>query len=170
MTVVLTTSLFNFFLLCYIVTTFEQVYLSQFVGLISELVANFTAGLFLYKLGTKTTLTVFYTITILGSILMLFYGLQHTDSLAFPAIFFLCRLGAHANFVVVIASNARIFHVESAATAFGFSSFFTRLISSAVPIVAIMPQPTPMIIFAVNALVGILVTILLKVHPDTEKL
>ncbi len=75
MTVVLSTSLFNFFLLVYIVTTFEQVYLSQFVGLISELVANFAAGLVLYYLGTRKTLAVFYVIMILGAILMLFYGL-----------------------------------------------------------------------------------------------
>ena len=68
-----------------------------------------------------------------------------------------------------MAANARTFHVESAATAFGFSSFFARLVSSAVPIVALIPQPTPMYIFAVNALIGIFVTPLLKVHPDTEK-
>ena len=71
----LSASLFNYFLLSYIVTTFEQVYLSHFVGLLSELVANFTAGLLLYKLGTRPTFTVFFTTMILGATLMLFYGL-----------------------------------------------------------------------------------------------
>ena len=42
-------------------------------------------------------------------------------------------------YVIMIASNAKIFNVEVAATAFGIGSFFARLISSAVPLVAILP-------------------------------
>ncbi len=111
MTVGLSTSLFNYYLLSYIVTTFEQVYMSQFVGLLSEMVANFTTGLLLYKVGTRKTFTVFYIIMILGAVLMLTYGLHNTESFTFPLIFFLCRLSATAGFVVVIAANARTFHV-----------------------------------------------------------
>ncbi len=139
MTVAMSTSLFNFYLLCYIVTTFEQIYLSQFVGLLAEMVSNLTTGLLLYKFGTKRTFNVFYTIMLLSAVMMLGYGLQNTESLAFPAIFLLCRLSSNAGFMVVMAANARTFHVESAATAFGFSSFVARFVSTAAPIVAIMP-------------------------------
>jgi hypothetical protein len=34
---------------------------------------------------------IFYAISALSCILMLSYGLNHTESLAFPAIFLLCR-------------------------------------------------------------------------------
>ena len=77
MTVVDCTVHFNYYLLAYLVTTFEQVYLSQFLGVLAELVANFTAGLLMKKLGTKLALIVFYGISVLGSIAMIFYGLAH---------------------------------------------------------------------------------------------
>ena len=75
MTVVQCTTIFNWNLLAYVVTTFEQVYLAQFVGLLSELFATFTAGLVMNKLGTKRALITFYSISGFGAIFMLFYGL-----------------------------------------------------------------------------------------------
>ncbi len=168
MTVVQCTTLFNFYLLAYIVTTFEQVYLTQFVGNLSEIVANFTAGLVMIKLGTKRALITFYSISIFGAILMLYYGLSHTDSIAFPAIFLLCRFGTGGVYVIMVAANARIFYVENAATAFGFGSFFARLVSVAVPLVAVISQPTPMYIFLANASLALLASLFLKLHPEAE--
>ena len=77
MTVVDCTAHFSYFLLAYLVTSFKQVYLCQFLGVLAELVANFTAGLLLNKLGTKLALIVFFGISVFGSILMIFYGLEH---------------------------------------------------------------------------------------------
>ena len=168
MTVVQCTTLFNYYLLSYMVTTFEQVYLTSFVGYLSELVANFTAGLIMIKLGTKRALVTFYLISVFGAILMLLYGLSHADSIAFPAIFLLCRFGTGGVYVIMIAANARIFYVENAATAFGFASFFGRLVSVAVPLVAVISQPTPMYIYAANASLALLASLFLKLHPQAE--
>ena len=168
MTVVQSTTMFNFYLLAYMVTTFEQVYLAQFVGLLSELVSTFTAGLVMNKLGTKRALITFYSISGFGAIMMIFYGLSHTDSLAFPAIYSLCRFGTCGVYVIMIAANARIFYVENAASAFGFGSFFTQLACTAAPLVAIISQPTPMVIFAANVIFALLASLLLKLHPEAE--
>ena len=69
---------------------------------------------------------------------MIFYGLNHADSLAFPAIFLLCRFGTGGLVVIMVAANPIVFYVENAAMAFGIGSFFARALSSAVPIVAIL--------------------------------
>ena len=138
------------------------------MSLLSELVSTFTAGLVMNKFGTKRTLIIFYSISVFGAILMLIHGLAHTDSIAFPAIFLLCRFGTGGVYVIMIAANARIFYVENAATAFGFASFFARLACTACPLVAIISQPTPMYIYAAMAIFALLVSLLLKIHPEAE--
>jgi len=139
MTLVQCTTLFTYYLLAYLVTHFDQIYSTAFYGAVFESIATFISGMIMYKLGARKALLLFYSCAALGGILLLTYGLDHLDSLWFPVFYLLCRFGIAGPNVIMIAANAKIFHVEIAATAFGTGSFFGRLIASAVPLVSTLP-------------------------------
>jgi len=138
MTTVQITCLFNFHLLAYLTNLFEQVYVTGIMAVSSEFVAYLVAGYVLEKLGAKVSLMTCYTIAGVGGVLMLTYGLHHTDSIAFPIIFLVCRFGVAGVYILFIAANARIFDVEKSATAFGLGSFFARMVLSGAPLVSTM--------------------------------
>jgi len=77
----------------------------------SEFVAYLMAGLILEKLGAKTALLTCYVIAAIGSILMISYGLNHTEDISFPIIFLIGRFGISGVYILFIAANARIFDV-----------------------------------------------------------
>ena len=136
MTIVQVTCLFNVHLLSYLTNLFEQVYLTAIMSVSSEFLAILAGGLMLTKLGVKISLTACYLVSGFSGILMLTYGLQNTDSIAFPILLTACRSGVSGVAVLFVAANARIFDVESSATAFGLGSFFSRMILSSAPIVS----------------------------------
>ena len=111
MTFVQITCLFNFHLLSYLTNLFEQVYLTGIMSCSSEFVAYLMAGLILEKLGAKTALITCYVIAAIGSILMIAYGLDHTEDISFPIIFLIGRFGISGVYILFIAANARIFDV-----------------------------------------------------------
>lgn len=169
MTLVQITCLFNFHLLAYLTNLFEQVYVTGIMAVSSEFVAYLIAGYVLEKLGAKVSLMTCYSIAGVGGILMLTYGLQNTESLAFPIIFLICRFGVAGVYILFIAANARIFDVEKSATAFGLGSFFARMVLSGAPLVSTMSQPVPMYIFTVTTIIAICISFFVKVHPEAEK-
>lgn len=115
MTLVQITCLFNFHLLAYLTNLFEQVYLTGIMAVSSEFVAYAIAGYVFERLGTRVALMSFYAIAGVGAVLMLAYGLAHTDTIAFPILFLLCRFGISGVYILFIAANARIFDTERSA-------------------------------------------------------
>ena len=169
MTFVQLACLFNFNLLNYLTNRFEQVYLTGVMSLSSEIASIFFAGILLEKLGTRLSLIACYVTSGIGGVLMLFYGLKHTDSIAFPIIFLVCRFGVSGINVLYVACNARIFNVETSVTAFGLASFFARMSLSGAPLVATLEQPTPMVVFTLTTVIASILSYLVKVHPKLEK-
>ena len=111
MTIVQITCMFNFYLLSYLVNLFEQVYVTGILVMSADIISQVIAGCIFEKLGAKVSLASFYAISGIGGIVMLLYGLQHTDSVAFPIIFLICRFGISGVFLLLVASNARIFDI-----------------------------------------------------------
>ena len=112
MTSVQITSLFNFHLLSYLTNHFEQVYLTAIMSISSDFFSIFISGMILEKFGTKTSLFICYLLAAIGGILMLSYGLDHTDSIIFPIFFLICRFGVRGTDLICVAANARVFDVE----------------------------------------------------------
>ena len=165
MTLVQISCLFNFHLLSYLTNLFEQVYLTGIMSVSSEIVAYLIAGYVLEKLGARVSLLSCYLTAGIGGIMMLAYGLEHTDSIAFPIMFLICRFGISGVYILFIAANARIFDVEKSATAFGIGSFFARLILSTAPLASTFRQPLPMYIFTFTTLLAAGFVLFIKVHP-----
>lgn len=156
-------------MLNYLTNRFEQVYLTGVMSLGSELVAIFFAGFLLEKLGTRASLIACFMVSALGGVAMVSYGLSNTETIAFPIIFLICRFGVSGINVLYVACNARIFDVESSATAFGMAAFFARMSLSGAPLVATLEQPTPMYVFLVSTVFAAAISYFVKVHPKLEK-
>ena len=75
MTIVQITSLFNFYLLSYLINLFEQVYVTALITVSFDAVAYVVGGYILEKLGPKVSLASLYAVAGIGSILMLSFGL-----------------------------------------------------------------------------------------------
>ena len=84
-------------MLSYLTNTFEQVYITAFLGIISDDLAFFIAGVIHEKFGSRCSLLFCYLISAFGGILTLAYGLDHMDSIAFPIFFFIARFGVAGN-------------------------------------------------------------------------
>ena len=106
------TSLFNLHLLSYLVNRFEQVYLTAVMSMSSDIVSIFISGILIEKFGARISLFVTYLIAGIGGILLLTYGLDHPDSIAFPIFFLICRFGVGGAVLIVVAANSRIFDIE----------------------------------------------------------
>ena len=70
-------SIFNFYMLMYLVNSFKQVYMTALMLGIADLLAYLTGGLLVAKIGIKTSFFVFLLIGTLSGVLMLCYGLQN---------------------------------------------------------------------------------------------
>lgn len=134
----------------------------------SEFVAYAIAGYVFEKLGTRVALMSFYAIAGVGAVLMLSYGLAHTDTIAFPILFLLCRFGISGVYILFIAANAKIFDTERSASALGLGSFFGRLVLSGAPLASTLKQPVPMYIFFFSCASALCFTYFIKVHPKLE--
>ena len=84
-------------LISYLTNTFEQVYITALLGIAGDLFSFFFAGFLHEKFGSRLSLMIGYLISVFGGIMTLAYGLQHTDSIAFPIFFFIARFGVSGN-------------------------------------------------------------------------
>ena len=69
--------LFNYMLLTYLITMFEQVYLTGLFSQSSEMLAYIISGTAFEKLGVRKTYMISLSIATLGGILIIVYGLDH---------------------------------------------------------------------------------------------
>lgn len=77
MTFIWLSTAFSFYLLTYLVNTFQQVYQSALLSSMSELVGYATAGIAFHYFGVRGSLVYAFTISFIGGALMMVYGLDH---------------------------------------------------------------------------------------------
>ena len=139
MTVVQVAMIFNYQLLGFMTPLFEQAYLIGIMGSLSEIAAYAASGLIFECMGPKFTFLLSMMIALAGGLLILFYGLDHQESLSFPIFFLIAKFGVSCAYSIMVVGNASIFTVKRAATAFGLAAFFARMIQSASPVISTIP-------------------------------
>ena len=70
-------TVFDFYLVGFLVNTFEQIFFSVIASGISEFVAQAFGGYMLAQLGARKSLCFSYVIAGIGGLMMLAYGLDH---------------------------------------------------------------------------------------------
>ena len=147
MTIVWLCCSFNFYLIQFLFTSFEQVYTTAIVSCVSDVVAYASGGLFVNCLGIKKTQILGCSIALLGGVTILAFGLKHQDSWSFLVLVMLAKFGVALSFGINYLSNPYLFPTLFAATALGFCNTFARLFSALSPMFAQMDEPIPMILF-----------------------
>ena len=136
MSMVWLSAAFNHYLISFLLTSFEKVYLSTVTSSLGEMSAYVLGGVIYKKIGLKLSLSVSFAFAAFGGLLLLFYGLQHQDSAMFPLFIIIAQLGVSASFNIVYISNSEVFPVLFCASALGICNFFSRVIASLAPIVS----------------------------------
>jgi len=164
----LTTS-FNFYLIQFLLTSFEQVYLTTIYSCASDMLAYVSAALVFKCLGVKKSQLLGFTIASLGGVIILIFGLSHQDYWYFPVMVLFAKYGVTLSFGVNYISNAYMFPTLFAATALGFCNTVARLFSALSPIFAQMDEPLPMILFTGSSMITLTFVFCLQVpnsSPD----
>lgn len=136
MAVVWLTAVFNYFMLKFLINTFEQVYVTGLLSSLTGLFAYWHGGHLLHQFGLQASLTICFAISFLASMLMIFYGLSHQTSWLFPLQVVLSEYGVAASFTVIYAAHSSIFPVLFAATALGYVNFVSRFMAAFAPLMA----------------------------------
>ena len=147
MTVIWLTTSFSFYLISFLLTHFGQVYTTTMLSSVSDLAAYTFAGNVFKCLGVKKTYFLGYTISSIGGLILLFFGLNHQTAWYFPAIVLFARFGVALSFGVNYISNSFLFPTLFAATAIGLCNCVARSFTTISPILAQMDEPLPMILF-----------------------
>ena len=140
---------FNWYLLQFLVNTFENIYATGLGASASDIVAYALSGLIYEKLGIKLTIAICYASSTIGGLIILFYGLSHQETWIFPILITLTKFGISCSFNVVYVAHSSLFPVLFAATAMGLCNIVARIFSSLSPLLAQMEEPDPMIIFTI---------------------
>ena len=117
------------------------------------MIGSLFGGVVYSKIGIKRTFMYCFGVSVVGSVAMLIFG----DANAFVlAITIICaRFGCSSMFCVVYLGNSDIFPPLFSSTIFGICNTCSRILTILAPIVAEMKEPTPIIIFIIFSITGV---------------
>ena len=169
MSLVWLTTSFGYYLIFSLISTFDYVYISALISSTSEMIAYVISGLFYERIGVKLSLILSFTISTIGGILILIWGLNHQSSVLFFLCFLLTKFGITCCFNINFAANSYFFPTLFAATAMGVCSFLARGASAFSFVVGEMSEPAPMYLFTGLCLLSIVASCFLKMEQETSK-
>ena len=129
---------FNYYLIQFLINTFDEVYKTGLMSSGAEITGMVGGGLFLQILGIKKSLALSFGFSLLGAILVMSYGLTHQESVLFPVFILFMKFGVSAAFNIIYIAHPMIFPVLFAATALGLCNFTSRIFTGISPILAQM--------------------------------
>ena len=156
------TSSFDYFLIMFLVNTFQRVYICAIASSISELFAYAISGYFYSYFGAKMTLTVSFAISTVGGVVILAYGLQHEEAWTFVLLVILSKFGIACAMNINFVAHQAIFPPLFASAAMGYCGVLSRLFSTLSPLLAQMDEPLPMICFTITAALSCFLSLFLQ--------
>lgn len=131
----LTTS-FNFYLIQFLLTSFDQVYVSTIFSCLSDIIGYGSGGILFKYMGIRKTQILGFSIASLGGVIILIFGLKHETDWYFPLLIMVAKSGVALSFGLNYSSNSLLFPTLFAATALGLCNTFARIFSALSPIFA----------------------------------
>lgn len=166
MSIIWLSTSFCFYLINILSNTFDDVYQTGVINGSAEMTGYICAALVYEKIGVKASFITAFSISTLGGILILAYGLNHQDGVSFLAFFLFAKFGVTACFTICYAANNFFFPTLFAATAIGFCNFLARIFSSFSFIVEDLDEPTPMIIFTIGCSASAIAAFFLRTQKE----
>mmetsp|Transcript_20889 Transcript_20889/g.25653 ORF Transcript_20889/g.25653 Transcript_20889/m.25653 type:complete len:137 (+) Transcript_20889:1386-1796(+) len=136
MVVVWLITVFNFYLIGFLVNTFEQIFYSTIASGASEFVAQAFGGIIYEKIGTRNSLCLSYIIAAVGGFAVLFYGLEHQNEWIFPALVLVMKFGIASAFNITYVAHKSCFPVLFATSSLGYCTFICRFFTGFTPILS----------------------------------
>lgn len=143
-------SSFDYYLLNFQMKSIKgNVFLNTFSSSMSELPSIIISGFMYKRLGLKITLVFWFSLSLVGGMLLLIFGNSHEKLI--PVFVLFSKAGVTATFNLCYLANAQIFPAIFAGTAFGICNIGAKSITILAPLIAEVNPPTPMILFCITA-------------------
>ena len=142
---------FNFYLIQFLVATFQDAYSVTIISQVSEIAAYIFSGVILEYIGPKFSLSASFGLSALSGLFIIVYGLQNQNSWTFLGLILTAKFGISCAFNIVYITHASVFPTLFVSTSLGFCNFLARLLTTLTPQVSLLAEPTPMICFTVAA-------------------
>lgn len=148
---------------CYYMIAYQMndlpgnIYNNALASSASEFLAYILGGVLYKALNIKKSFILLYSISVVGSLLILFYGASKPSYM--PAFVTLAKFGISACFNVIYIASVDVFPILFCGTALGVCNFAARLLTIFAPLVAQIEGDLPMIIFTVLAGFGLILAL-----------
>ena len=157
MSLIWITSTTNYFMILYLMNTFEQVYVCSTASSLSEMLAYLLTGYVLETAGIRKTYIGSFGMAFVGGVVLLGYGLEHQDSWTFILMVILAKFGIVITQGVNYAAHPDIFPTLFSSTSFGYLVSLSYIFSSLSNMISRIPEPIPILIFSCSSAIGALV-------------
>ena len=136
------------------------------VSCLAELFACLISGVLSSRLGTKKCLFSSFLLGGVFGISIIFISPQNT--LLISLCLLLTKFGVSSAFNLCFLVTAEYFPTAYSSTVFGACNVFARIMSIFSPLIAEVPAPVPMIVYACFCFMSMLGTTLLVKHEDAD--
>ena len=154
---------FNFYLIQFLLVSFENEYVASSASGFSDIVAFGVSGVIFHYLGVKKTFFMSFSSATVGGLLILFYGLQHQTAWTFPVLILLAKFGIACAFNVVYVGHTSMFPTAFASTSLGFCNVIARVFSATSPLLSSLDEPIPMGLFTSISCLTMILCLFLQV-------
>lgn len=161
-------TVFNFYLIGFLVNTFDQIFYSSIAAGLSEFFAQAASGYLFEKIGVRQSLCISYTISAIGGFMMFFYGLNHQGDWIFPLLVLVMKFGISGAFNITYVCHKGCFPTLFSATSLGYCTFICRFFTAFTPVMAGLSQSISTGLFAVGSLFATFIVLGLKDINDSD--
>ena len=154
-------AMFNFYMIVFYLRYFPgSIFENSIWFALSDFFAFLISGMLLKKLGSPNrSLILSFSLSALGAFMYLFL---FWDLRLVPIFIILSRMGNSMAFNIVYVSNNRFFPTPYLASTYGIVNFVSHLAAVGAPLLAVVADPYPFVVFLGNSVVGIVASIFLQ--------
>lgn len=157
-------SAFNYYLINFLLKSIEgNIFVITSVCSGGEIAAYMLGGVAYQKLGIRATLCGCFAISCIGAISLLIWSSVNPNLV--PVMILFTRFGVSATFNISYLANAQLFPPIFSGTAIGICSMFAKLSTIIAPMLAEVPAPAPMIVFACFTGAVAVISLLVQLPP-----
>ena len=128
------------------------------------------AGFLYAKLGVRKTLPIFFAISLVGGIALVFVGdAEGYSKFVPPLLVMTARLGVKVALDLCYLANSTIFPGIFAGTAFGLCNLGAKLFTIMSPLLAEADKPLPMIVYSALLVGAIVAAASIRSEPKEEE-
>lgn len=155
---------------CFYLISFQMkylpgnIFLSTIVSSVADVPMSVVGGLLYNRFGVNKTMPLFFSIALVGSLSLIFFG--GLSNISDSLMIMLTKVGIATPLFLCYLTNSSLFPSIYAGTAFGVCNLGAKIVAIFAPMVAELDKPIPMSLFAGVVSVAIVASSMIRTHPD----